>query len=141
MRATDVIYAHGHRLVKAEHRTTFEITRDEFLTEQGDCIIALGADKAAADLHVDFKRVARMEDAEITIIIEADGLSEVVKAKGDPRLSFIDSNSMVVRRSMYICGRTIAVKADKAAADLSRSLIERIKDPSQKIKITLIATV
>ena len=44
---------------------------------------------------------------------------------------------MVVRKSNYVCSRTLAVKADKASADLSRSLVQKLKNPEQKMKITL----
>jgi len=33
----------------------------------------------------------------------------------------------------------LAIRADKAACDLSRELIEKLKNPQQKVKITLIA--
>jgi hypothetical protein len=33
--------------------------------------------------------------------------------------------------------RTLAVQADKAALDLSRDLVEKLKNPKQKVKITL----
>ena len=36
---------------------------------------------------------------------------------------------MVVRKSGYICGRTLAINADKAACDLSRALVEKLKNP------------
>ena len=44
---------------------------------------------------------------------------------------------MVVRKSDYVGSRTLAVHADKAACDLSRDLIEKLKNPEQKVKITL----
>jgi hypothetical protein len=44
---------------------------------------------------------------------------------------------MVVRKSSYVCARTLAVKADKAAADLSRDIVQKLRDPAQKVKVTL----
>jgi hypothetical protein len=46
---------------------------------------------------------------------------------------------MVVRKSDYVCNRTLAVHADKAAQDLPKALVEKLKNPQQKVKITLIA--
>jgi len=137
MKKTEVIRAYGHELIRSTHRTTFEITRDTTLTEQGNCIIAVKASKGAADLNRELKEYAKRADAEITITIETDHVKETVKARGDPRLSFTDPHDIVVRKSTYVCSRTLAVKADKAASDLSRSLIEKIQDPCQRIKITL----
>lgn len=137
MRKEEVIYACGHELIQSTHRTTFEFTKDETLTERGDCIVAVDADKGAADLSNDFKEYARRSDAGITITIETDHVKETVQARGDPRLSFTHPEDIVVRRSTYICGRTVAVDADKAASDLSRRLVKRLRNPSQKVKITL----
>jgi len=64
-------------------------------------------------------------------------VTEVVRARGDSRLSFSHPTDLVVRRSGYVCGRTVAVGADKAAGDLSRTLVEKMQNPHQKIKITL----
>jgi hypothetical protein len=44
---------------------------------------------------------------------------------------------MVIRKSDYLSDRTLAIHADKAANDLSRELVEKLKNPRQKAKITL----
>ena len=136
-KVTEVIIAHGHKNVRASHKTTFEVTREDRLTARGDCIIAVKADKSVADLSREFKELARRREAEITIMIEAEGEREEVKAKGDPRLTFTHPEDIVVRKSSYVCGRTLAVKADKAARDLSRRLVEKLRDPNSTVKITI----
>jgi len=70
-------------------------------------------------------------------LIEADNLKEVVSAFGSPKLILSHPTDMVVRKSSYVCDRTLAVKADKAACDLSRKLVEKLRNPRQKVKITL----
>jgi len=137
LRITEVINAHGHENVQSTHRTTFEITKETTLTKRGDCIVAVGAAKGAADLNPRFKEVAKKKSAKITITIEASEVKEVVRARGSPGLSFTHLTDLVVRKSGYVCGRTVAVRADKAASDLSRKLIEKMRDPLQEIKITL----
>jgi len=136
-RKREIISAFGHELVCSTHRTTFEVTKDRALTTRGDCIIGVKANKGAADLSEDYKVLARRADADIIVMIEADGIVETVGAKGDPRLTFTDPEDIVVRKSSYTCGRTVAVKADKAAADLSRELIKKLKNPNQKVTVTL----
>lgn len=137
MKESEVVTAHGHDLIRSTHRTTFEITKEKHVTERGDCIIAVRSDKAVADLSRDFKKAAKKPSAEITITIEAGQEKETVKAKGDPRLSLADSTDLVVRKSGYVCPRTLAVKADKAAADLSRRLIGNLRNLNQTVKVTL----
>jgi len=139
MKATELISARGHRNVQSTNKTTLEITKENHLTKRGDCIIAVGATKGAADLNRRFKAVARSRGARLTIKIEADGEEETVKAWGSPKLLFTHLTDLVVRKSDYVCGRTLAIKADKAACDLSRKLVEKLRNPSQKVKITLTA--
>ena len=137
MEKTEVITAYGHSLIRSTHKTTFAITKEKHLTERGDCIVAVRSDIAVSDLSRDFKEAATKPDSEITITIEAGEEKETIKAKGDPRLSLTNSTDIVVRKSSYVCNRTLAVQADKAAADLSRRLIENLRNPNQMVKLTL----
>jgi hypothetical protein len=134
---TVVFPARGHKNVLATHKTTFEVTREATLTKQGDCIIAVESTRAAADLPFEFKEAARKEGARITVTIRAGELEETVKAKGSPKLTFTHPTDLVVRKSGYVCGRTLAIRADKAASDFSRKLVEKLKDPNQGVKVML----
>ena len=137
--AVEVVRARGHPNVRAEHPTTLEVTREEELTPRGDCIIAVGADKAARDLSEEFKRLARSEGATIIMTIEVPslGLREVITGRGHPGLTFDHPTDMVVRKSDYVCGRTVAIRADKAARDLSRELVRALRDPRMEVIIRL----
>jgi len=139
MKVIEVIYARGHANVQLTHKTTFQITKEAFLSERGACVIAIAATKGAIDLSSKFKETARHEKTRIKVIIEIDHVKEVVKAQGSSRLTFIHPNDLVVRKSGYVCGRTLAINADKAANDLSKKLVEKLQNPEQKVKITLVA--
>jgi hypothetical protein len=123
----------------ATHKTTLEFTKDKHLSKKGDCIVAVAADKALADLNAEFKENLRKPHAKLTILIEAGGIIEQVNAYGSPRLILTHPTDIVIRKSDYVCNRTLAVHADKAAQDLSKALVEKLKNPQQKVKITLIA--
>jgi hypothetical protein len=137
MATTEIILAYGHKNIQATHKSTLEITKEAELSKRGDCIIAVSADKAMADLNSEFKKNLRKENAKITILIEAGDTVEVVNALGSSRLILTHPTDMVVRKSNYICNRTLAIQADKAACDLSKKLVEKLKNPKQKVKITL----
>jgi len=134
----EIIYAKGHENILATNKTTFEITKENHLTKRGDCIIAVEANKSIADLNPKFKKALNINNAKLTIIIEANNVKEMVFAEGNEALPLIHTTDMVVRKSTYICNRTLAIKANKAAIDLSRTLIEKLQNPNQKVKITLI---
>jgi len=139
MRVTEKINAYGHENIRSTHVTTFEITREKSLTKRGDCIIAVGATKGARDLGLEFREAAKSKAAKITITVEAGGVKEVVEARGTPGLLLTHPTDLVVRKSDYVCGRTVAIGAGKAARDLSRHLVEKLKNPFQKVTITLTA--
>jgi len=121
------VFGKGHQNIRATHKSTFEITREDYVTLKGDCIILTSANKAVSDLSDDFKRLAKSPRTVIEIEVHVNGLKEVVIARGDQKLSFEDKKSMVVRKSGYVCGRTLAVYANKAAADFSREVVEKLR--------------
>ncbi len=137
MQVKEVIHAYGHENVQATHRSTLEITRESHLTREGDCIIAVSADKALVDLGEELRKGMLNENARVTILIEAGNVMETVLAQGSPQLLLTHPSDMVVRKSSHICDRTLAVKADKAACDLSRKFAQKLRSPRQKVKITL----
>jgi hypothetical protein len=138
---TEAIVGYGHKNIQATHKTTLEFTKDKHLSKKGDCIVTVAADKALADLSAEFKENLRKPHAKLIILIEAGGIIEQVNAYGSPRLILTHPTDMVIRKSDYVCSRTLAVHANKAAQDLSKALVEKLKHPEQKVKITLIARV
>lgn len=136
-----VIIAHGHANVLATHPTTMEITKDDYLSRKGDCIIAVSADKTMSDLDPVLKESLRQEGSRISILIEAGGTVETVHARGSSRLILSHPTDFVIRKGSYICNRTLAIHADKAAADLSRTLVKKLKNTRQRVRFTLVVTV
>ncbi|MCK4482863.1 DUF371 domain-containing protein [Candidatus Bathyarchaeota archaeon] len=137
MEITEIIFAYGHENIQATHKSTLEITKENQLSKKGDCIIAVSADKTTADLSPEFKDKLQKENSKITMLIKAGEIVETVNAFGSPRLILTHPKDMVVRKSSYVCSRTLATRADKAAWDLSRKLVEKLRNPKQKVKITL----
>jgi hypothetical protein len=137
MEISEVLFAYGHENVQAKNETTIEITKEKHLSKRGDCIIAVSANKALNDLSQKFKENLCKENSKFTMLIEADGICDSVRAFGNPQLILTHLTDMVVRKSTYICSRTLAIQADKTACDLSRKLVEKLKNPRQKVKVTL----
>jgi hypothetical protein len=135
---SEIILAQGHENILATHKTTLEITKDTQLSKNGNCIIAIAANKSFNELSDEFRKRLRKKNSKITVIIEANGLFDVLTAKGFPELTLTNTKDMVIRKSDYICDRTLAIKASKAACDLSSSLVKKLRDSKQRVKITLI---
>lgn len=132
----EVIMARGHPRVTAKHQTTLMITKDREVGPKGDCIIGVAADKAAAKLSDGLKSAVRLGGA-VNITIEAGGETDKIHARGHPSLTLTHHKDLVVRKSMFVCGRTLAVNADKAAADLSKTLVSKLCNPSTEVKLTI----
>jgi len=139
MEATEVIIAFGHENMQASHKTTLEITKEPNLSKTGNCVIAVSADKALADLSPMFKKIMRKNEAKLTVLIETGRDVELVQASGNSRLVLTHPADMVIRKSDYVCSRTLAINADKAACDLPKRIVDKLKNPKQKVKITLTA--
>jgi hypothetical protein len=132
------IVAFGHENIQAIHPSTLMFTREKRLSKTGDCVVGVVADKAVADLNQEFKEKLKRPNAKLTIIIEAGGLTEQINAFGSPKLILTHPTDIVIRKSDYISDRTLAIHADKSANDLPRELREILKNPKQKVNITLV---
>jgi hypothetical protein len=136
----EVLLAWGHENIQAIHPTTLMITKDPRLSKNGDCIVAVAADKAAADLSREFKDALRKPNAKLTLTIEADGVKEQITALGSEKITLTHAADLVVRKSNFVCSRTLAIQSDKASLDLSRNLIAKLCVPKQPVKISLAVT-
>jgi uncharacterized protein len=133
----ETLWAIGHPNILANHYSTLMITKDTYVSKNGDCIVAVAANKSVADFSSEFKEKLKKPDAKLSITISAEGLKEIISAFGTPNLILTHPTDIVIRKSSYVCNRTLAICADKASNDLSRELREKLKKPNQKIKITL----
>ncbi len=129
--------ARGHPKISARHRTTLEITRDGEVTELGDCIVATSSEVGLAGLPSELKEAARREGSVIALEITAGGLTERITGRGHPSLTFTSGREMVARRSGYICGRTLMIRADKSARDLDRRVVEALRKPETRVRVTI----
>jgi hypothetical protein len=125
----DTIRAKGHPNITAHHRTTLQITKDENISRRADCIIAVSADKAVSDLTAEVKAALKAAAAKVRLNIWAAHGSQVVSGFGSADLTHSDSRDTVVRKSTFVSGRTLMINADKAAADLDRQFVDKLKEP------------
>lgn len=137
MKVIEVVAARGHRNMLVTNEKTFEITKDLRVTEKGDCIVAVAADKSGPDLSKEFKKALQCEKANLTIIFKVGDEKEVIQTWGNPNLSLSHPTDLVIRKSSFICGRTLGIKANKAAGDFSRSLVKKLTG-SQMVRIELL---
>jgi len=116
-------------MIKSVHRNTVEVTMEEHLTENGDCIIGVGAEKGCGGLGEELKSALRGDRAIITLRISAGGESFEFSAEGDRELELSHHSDIVIRKSRFTSDRTLAIGANAAAVDIPRSIVSRLKNP------------
>jgi len=125
----DEVEFYGHPMVRSRHRNTIEVTRDPNLTISGDCIIGVRADKGLSDLSKDVRDSIRADGSQLFITIEVSPERFVIRAAGSSLLSLEDSHEMVLRKTEFVSPRTLAIRADAAAKDIPRRIVENLRSP------------
>ena len=136
MKVVEFIEFFGHPLIKATHKTTFEITKEEKISLKGDCIIGVKANKSCKDLNDQFKKLIT-NDVPIKITIHVGKCVFKASAMGHPSLILNDEKDIVIRKSNFVCPRTLAIKSDKAAIDMPRDMVIMLNKSNAKGKMVI----
>jgi hypothetical protein len=126
MKAKETIRCWGHPLVLGTHPTTFEVTREDHLTANGNCIIGIAADKGCADLSDEFKATLAHDDAVLITRLSCDGITAEIRSRGSSQMMLNHPTDLVWRKSTFVCGRTIGILSDTTALALPRDLIRNL---------------
>lgn len=122
---------YGHQNVRALHPRTIEITTEPDLTVQGDCIIGVSASCGCKEIPQKIKKKLKT-DSKITITIQVNEKSFTVTGKGHPDLRLENPHDIVIRKSNFLCPRTLAVGCDLASDDIPRYMIKQLQNPKTK---------
>ena len=135
----DQVTFYGHPNIRSLHAKTIEITKDEHLTPRGDCIIGVKANKACADLDQSLKHRLRSNSSVVQIEIIVGDESFLISGRGDERVSMLNAHDIVIRKTNFVCPRTMSVLCDKASSDMPRKLVKMLQDQETKgiFRITL----
>ena len=117
---------------------TIEITKESHLTPQGDCIVGVNATSSCADLPEDLKNKLKDPNIMVTFSISVGDHEFLIKGMGHPDLILTHPNDIVIRKSNFICPRTLAVKCDKASDLLPREMVSLLQKPKTIGTLTII---
>ncbi len=135
MEATEIIRCRGHPLVSASHPTTFEITKEPDLTENGHCIIGVNADKGAKALSAEFRTVLCHNEAVLVTTLCCKGMKIVVRAFGNASMTLDHDTDLVWRRSNFVCRRTVGIRSDTVAGNLPEEFVRRLKAGEEMVLV------
>ena len=126
MESTVTFRCRGHPLVRSTHPTTFEVTIEDHLTANGNCIIGVAASTGCAGLPDAFRKVLMHDDAILVTRLSCGGADAEVRSHGSSQFTLDHPTDMVWRKSTFVCGRTIGILSDCVAATLPTSLIKNL---------------
>ena len=127
----------GHENIRSNHQKTIEITRESNLTPQGDCIVGVNAKSSCADLPEELKNKLKKPGSKVTFSIKVGDEDFIIQGKGHSELILTHTEDIVIRKSDFICPRTLAVKCDKASDLLPRSMVKQLQDPKTLGTLTI----
>lgn len=122
----------GHANVRANHTRTIEITTEPDLTLQGDCIVGVSAEYGCKKIPDELKEKLRRSDTQIMITILVNDEKFEIMGKGHKDLKLENPHDIVIRKSNFLCPRTLAIECDKASDDMPREMIKKLQDPKTK---------
>jgi hypothetical protein len=129
--------AQGHPNITATHTTTLEVTKELSLTKMGNCIVAVGATRGLNDLSEDFRKGCVNDKSRILVELRVSNMMERITGRGSHLLSLTDEKDLVIRKSTYVSNRTLMIKANKSASDLSRHFVQLLRSNSVEIHVRL----
>ena len=134
-----ILTAYGHQNIRGTHSTTIEVTTEDHLTKRGECIIGVRASHSLSDLR-EMLYPLRGSHISVTFSIRGEkGNEEKDEVIGfiHPSLEFADTKAIIIRKSSFLCPRTLLIHANKGAVNLNRQLVEKMRNPHQKMVIEI----
>ena len=128
----------GHENIRSNHQKTIEITTETHLTPRGDCIVGVNASSSCADLPSELKDKLRNPDSKVKFSIRVGDDEFVLEGMGHPELILTHTEDIVIRKSDFICPRTLAIKCDKASDLLPRKMVSLLQNPKTKGIFTIV---
>ena len=123
---------YGHKNIRSLHQKTIEITTEQDLTLNGDCIIGVGASCGCNDIPEKMKKLLQSSKTNILFTIKVKDFSFKVKGKGHDGLVLTHPHDIVIRKSSFVCPRTLATNCNKAADSIPRHMIKILQNPDTK---------
>ena len=127
----------GHKNIRSLHPKTIEITKDSHLTPKGDCIVGVNATSACKDLPSNLKKKLKDPEATINFSLDVGDYSFKFIANGHKNLTLTHTDDIVIRKSNFVCPRTLAVGCNKSSDLIPRKIIQLLQDPNQKGTLTI----
>jgi hypothetical protein len=119
----------GHKNIRSIHKKTIEITKESHLTPSGDCIIGVNASASCADLPSALKKKLQNPNSKVFFSIKVGTHEFNVEGRGHENLILTHMDDIVIRKSDFVCPRTLAIKCNKSSDLIPREMISLLQNP------------
>ena len=120
---------YGHENIRSLHPKTIEITTEPNLTLNGDCIIGVKASCGCNDIPDRLKSLLQNSKSKISCTIIVKEIKFKIKGKGNEKLTLLNPHDIVIRKSSFVCPRTLATNCDMASDSLPRQMVKLLRNP------------
>ncbi|NIM25205.1 MAG: DUF371 domain-containing protein [Nitrososphaeria archaeon] len=127
----------GHENIRSTHQKTIEITKEKELTPRGDCIVGVGASASCFDIPEEIKEKLKDPESKVQFLIKVQDQEFIIQGRGHKDLTLTHKEDIVIRKSDFVCPRTLAVKCDKASDILPRDMVKILQNPTTKATFTI----
>jgi uncharacterized protein len=119
---------YGHKNIRSLHRRTIEITTESHVSLNGDCIIGVNASCGCNDIPNRLKVLLQDPKSDVICTITVKNYSFKVKGKGNTKLTLTNPHDIVIRKSSFVCPRTLATNCDVASDSIPRHMVNLLQN-------------
>jgi hypothetical protein len=122
--------AYGNAGIEGTHKGVLEFTQRTSVIPKGASVVGTRSDfdpEALAALAIVSKKI------KMTLTVK--GISETIT--GDVNKSFLPGSDVIIRKGPQSSPGTIIINSDKAASDLPKKMIEYLKNPEERMIVTV----
>ncbi|HKU33656.1 MAG TPA: DUF371 domain-containing protein [Candidatus Nitrosotalea sp.] len=120
---------YGHENIRSLHPKTIEITTESHLTTNGDCIVGVKASSGCNDLPEKLKTLLQNSKSDVNCAIVVKDMTFKIKGKGNDKLTLTNPHDIVIRKSSFVCPRTLATNCDVASDFIPRQIVKALQNP------------
>lgn len=131
-----VIEARGHPNIKANHKSTWQLTKESEISPRADCIIGVQSSYSCSSLPHWLKKKIR-DCSKLSVSLTAGGSKFTGYFEGHPQLKLSDETDIVIRKSEFISERTGGIRCNFSAKDLPEQMRIALQDPNVTLRVEI----
>ncbi|MEM4254526.1 MAG: DUF371 domain-containing protein [Candidatus Woesearchaeota archaeon] len=122
--------AYGHAGIEGSHKGILEFTQKTTVIPKGQSVVGTRA-------NFDPEAISALAQVskKLKLTIKVRNYTEEII--GDANQGFIPGSDIIVRKGPQRSPSTLLINADKSAGDLPKKMIELLKNPDEKIIVTM----